>query len=255
MLKVGAFLGSFRLGAKESFDKCRELGLDGIELSNIRDELMIESLSESAIEDIRHRAAAAGLVISSVCGDLGGHEFTDSGDVEERIKRTMKIMDVTRALGSRIVQTHIGSIPADPEAPARKVMAYAMDRLGEYGDRIECRLASETRPEAAEELGAFLKEIKHESIKINYDPANLVMKGFDHLAGVAILKDYIVQTHAKDGKRRNGEVPLGEGDVDFPVYIKALRDIGFDGFFIIEREVGPNPAEDIARAKDFLRRF
>jgi len=65
----------------------------------------------------------------------------------------------------------------------------------------------------------------------------------------------IVQTHAKDGKRNNGEVPLCEGDVDFPKYLKALDDICFKGFHIIEREVGANPAIDIARAAEFLRRF
>ena len=50
------------------------------------------------------------------------------------------------------------------------------------------------------------------------------------------------------------ELPLGEGDVDFPGWLKALDDIGYRGFLTIEREVGDNPEADIRRAVDFLRR-
>ena len=49
------------------------------------------------------------------------------------------------------------------------------------------------------------------------------------------------------------EVPLGEGNVDFDHYLKALDDIGYKGFLTIEREVGEKPEEDIARAADFLK--
>ena len=49
------------------------------------------------------------------------------------------------------------------------------------------------------------------------------------------------------------ELPLGQGDVDFPNYLKALDDIGFQGFLTIEREVGDDPAADIALAVKFLQ--
>ena len=48
------------------------------------------------------------------------------------------------------------------------------------------------------------------------------------------------------------ELPLGEGDVDFPNYLKALEEIGFKGFLTIEREVGGDPARDIGAAVKFL---
>ena len=49
------------------------------------------------------------------------------------------------------------------------------------------------------------------------------------------------------------ELPLGEGDVDFPNYLKALNDIGFKGFLTIEREVGDDPEGDIGAAVRFLQ--
>ena len=48
------------------------------------------------------------------------------------------------------------------------------------------------------------------------------------------------------------ELPLGEGNVDFDNYLKALEEIGYTGFLTIEREVGDNPADDISKAKAFL---
>jgi sugar phosphate isomerase/epimerase len=50
------------------------------------------------------------------------------------------------------------------------------------------------------------------------------------------------------------EVPLGEGHVDWPAYLDALARVGYRGFLTIEREVGDDPAGDIAKAIAFLRR-
>jgi len=253
--RIGAFLGCFKLSVKESLEKAKQIGLGAIQLSDVGNELKIEDLSSTAIRDLKYLFKSYNLVISSVCGDLGGHEFTDESDVEERISRTKRIMDITLGLGSTIVQTHIGTISDDLQTKECKVMKYALDILGEYGDRKGCYLATETGPESPEVMYKFLKQIKYESIKVNYDPANLVMMDFDHINGVKVLKDYIVHTHAKDGKRKNGEVKLGYGDVNFPIYLKSLNEIGYNGYFIIERECGKNPLEDIIEAKKFLEKL
>ena len=50
-------------------------------------------------------------------------------------------------------------------------------------------------------------------------------------------------------------MPLGEGSVPFKEYLNALREIGFNGFLTIEREVGENPVADIRMAANFLRKF
>jgi len=49
------------------------------------------------------------------------------------------------------------------------------------------------------------------------------------------------------------EVPLGKGSVDFDKYLNALKDIGYNGYLTIEREVGDNPKEDISQAVKFLK--
>ena len=80
--------------------------------------------------------------------------------------------------------------------------------------------------------------------------------GDDPVDAVEHLKDYIVHTHAKDGRmlpdNKYIELPLGTGDVPFDAYLKKLVEVGFDGYLTIEREVGDNPYDDIKLAYDFL---
>jgi len=52
-----------------------------------------------------------------------------------------------------------------------------------------------------------------------------------------------------------GETLLGEGDVPFEKYIKALKEIDYDGFFTIERETGNNRVADIIKGKEFLEKL
>ena len=108
-------------------------------------------------------------------------------------------------------------------------------------------------------MHGFLASIPTEGVKVNFDPANLVMNGFDPVRGVEELAGFIVHTHAKDGVRRpdksSEEVPVGQGQVPWDRYVQALREIDYDGFLTIERETGENPVEDIVAAKRFLERL
>ena len=42
---------------------------------------------------------------------------------------------------------------------------------------------------------------------------------------------------------------------DFKSYLKALEDIGYEGYLTIEREVGDDPAKDIITAAEYLRKI
>ncbi|MBI3991450.1 MAG: sugar phosphate isomerase/epimerase [Candidatus Omnitrophica bacterium] len=257
MVKVGAFLASFRLDFKDALEKAQEIGLSGIQLSNLGSELNVEDIFSKDASLIAKMFKDYNLVISSVCGDIGGFALEDEGEAKNRIERTKRIMDNTRQLGASIVQTHIGYIPEDFTDKKTCIMRKCLEEIGKYGKRTGVVLATETGPEPAERMKRFLDTIKIPSIKVNYDPANLVMNGFDCINGVFELKDYIVHSHAKDGKKiadgkGRKEQPLGKGDVNFKRYINAMDAIGFNGFYVIEREVGEDPVADITEAKRFL---
>lgn len=277
---IGVMVDSFRLPLKEGIMKAREVGASGIQVYAIQGEMAPENLSPARRREILDMIKSNGLVVSALCGDLGGHGFAVAADNEWKIGKSKRIMDLAKDLETQVVTTHIGVVPEDLNHPRRKIMQDACEELGEYGDQVGAYFAIETGPETALTLKSFLDSLKSRGVRVNYDPANLVMvTGDDPVQGVYTLKDYIVHTHAKDGvmKKKSDpervynffaeggiedlrledyflEVPLGEGQVDFPAYLKALEDIGYQGFLTIEREVGENPEKDIREAVQFLNR-
>ncbi|MBQ0109226.1 MAG: sugar phosphate isomerase/epimerase, partial [Clostridiales bacterium] len=142
-------------------------------------------------------------------------------------------------------------------ARIEKMRKNAVERAT-FADSIGSVFAAETGTEKAPVLKAFLDSLGAKGLRVNFDPANLVMvAGDDPVQAVYTLRDYIVHTHAKDGIKTGDttwlELPLGQGGVDFDKYLAALNDIGYKGYLTIEREVGDNPAGDIGMAVDFLK--
>ena len=214
-----------------------------------------------------------GLVISALCGDLG-HGFGNAELNPGLIEQSKRILDMAKELETDIVTTHIGVVPGDPAHERYQIMQDACGQLARYADSLDAHFAIETGPETAVTLKSFLDSLHSTGVAVNLDPANFVMvTGDDPVQAVYTLKDYIVHTHAKDGRRNYYrdpeavyglaedemlaspsfiELPLGDGDVPFPAYLKALDEIGYHGFLTIEREVGDNPEGDIRKAVDFL---
>lgn len=52
------------------------------------------------------------------------------------------------------------------------------------------------------------------------------------------------------------EKPLGQGRVNFPVFIRKLKEIGYDGALTIEREIsGEQQRQDVLMANCILRKL
>ncbi|MCI8601861.1 MAG: sugar phosphate isomerase/epimerase [Oscillospiraceae bacterium] len=271
---IGVMLESFRLPVPEALKKAKEVGAAGIQVRATGGDLSPENLVGSKRREFLNLIKSEGLVVSALCGDLG-HGFGDKGQNPDLIERSKRILDLAKELETDIVTTHIGVVPADPSHDRYKIMQDACGELARYADEVKAHFAIETGPEEAATLKQFLDGLHSTGVAVNMDPANFVMvTGDDPVQAVYTLRDYIVHTHAKDGKRnyyRNPEevyglvesemlqspsfieLPLGEGGVDFENYLKALDEIGFHGFLTIEREVGDSPEKDIAAAVQFLR--
>ncbi len=251
-MKIGIISDSLRLGFAESVKKAASLGARGIQKYMTRGDFAAENLTPARIAEIRDIMASNGMVFSAICGDFGW-DLAHPGVVE----RSKAVLDKTKELGCNIVTTHIGHIDENDEARLEIFRKNAL-ALGEYAHSMGAYFASETGTEKADVLRRFLDSVGTPGIAVNLDPANLVMCADDDpVAAVKTLSGYIVHTHAKDGIRRADgswlEVPLGQGGVDWPRYLKALDSIGYNGYLTIEREVGEDPAGDIGMAVDFLK--
>ncbi|MCL2287120.1 MAG: sugar phosphate isomerase/epimerase [Firmicutes bacterium] len=277
-MKIGAMLESFlsdpalrvpqdHQGAKRSLDSplkmtvpmAASVGAKGIQAYASFGELAPENMTPALVKEWLDLVKSHGMVFSAICGDLGGHGFENEEDNKDRVERSKRIMDLAKMLECDVVTTHIGVVPTEENAK-KEVMRKACRELALYADSIGSAFAVETGPETAQVLLEFLDSLGAGGVRVNYDPANLVMVvADDPVKGVHTLGKYIVHTHAKDGLQLSAnplkweEVPLGKGGVKWDDYLRALNEIGFNGFLTIEREVGDTPEADIRMAADFLR--
>ena len=271
---IGVIINSFRTDIPTSVKKAAEVGAQGIQVYATSGEMAPENLSKEKRREFLDLVKSNGLIISALCGDLGGGGFTHPEKNPEKIEKSKRILDLAKELETNVVTTHIGVVPEDKNHDRYKIMQEACHELAEYADSIDAHFAIETGPETSATLKGFLDSLESTGGGVNLDPANLVMvTGDDPVKAVHNLKKYIVHTHAKDGKQLfykdpeiiygmkpdvivTGdsfiEVPLGEGSVPFKEYLEALCDIGYNGFLTIEREVGDNPEKDIRTAVKFL---
>lgn len=277
-MKIGVITDCFKKNAADGIKSAAALGLEGVQIYATTGEFSPE-LSDEKKQEYRNLLLDGGLVVSALCGDMGGYGFEIEKDNAERIEKTKKIVDLAVEFDCKVVTTHIGVIPEDKTEPRYSVMLNALTECGLYAKQKGVTLAIETGPETAKTLLAFLKDTKG-GVGVNLDPANFVMvTGQDPVEAVYLLKDYIVHTHAKDGVKLSSEqtpteiyhafavggvdalnacksfreVPLGEGAVDWAAYISALKEIGYNGFLTIERECGDDPSADIKLGATFLK--
>jgi L-ribulose-5-phosphate 3-epimerase len=280
--KIGVITDSFRKSPREGLRAAKEVGAEGFQIYAASGEISPERMDAVARREFRSYCDGLGLEIAALCGDLGGHGFMNEAGNLERVPRSKRIVDLAADLGAAVVTTHIGVVPEDKASPVYATLKAACRELGAYAATKGATFAIETGPESAPVLRAFLDDLGVKGIGVNLDPANLAMVGgYDPVEAVCLLAPYIVHTHAKDGRKLRAcsatevyssfadgsygklverlggdpfiEVPLGEGDVKWDAYLAALKAAGFRGFLTIEREVGADPAADIAKAVRFLR--
>jgi L-ribulose-5-phosphate 3-epimerase len=285
--KIGVIVDSFGISVREGLKKAIEVGADGIQIYAVKGEMDPDNLTPEARKELKAYIGSLGLEISALVGDLGGHGFQSKEENAWKVEKSKRIVDLALDLGTNIVTTHIGIVPHDQSSELFHTMHSACEELAQYASNVGAFFAIETGPETAADLKGFLDTLSTKGVSVNFDPANMVMvTGDDPVQGVHILKDYIVHTHVKDGVRYKEfdprdlygqvgyepmdhekiaqmvsageffrELPLGEGDVDFNSYFKALSDIGYTGYLTIEREVGDQPVVDIRKAVEFIKRY
>ena len=256
-MKISIMLESLRLPFEDALKTAAQIGADALQITAIGTGLSPLEMSRGQRREFLSKINAAGLSVSAICGDLGGHGFTIRQDNPWKIEKSKRIAELALELGTDIITTHIGVIPAD-KGGCYPVLLEACGKLGQFAESIGALFAIETGPETPEVLGAFIDELGTGGIAVNYDPANLVMvTGSDPIGGVYTLKGKIAHVHAKDGIMLNQTDPkiirflaevvndlrlrtilkssLGKGNVDIP-RLSALT-FGLFRVVTVEREV------------------
>lgn len=180
---------------------------------------------------------------------------------DKRLQETLQIADFAHALGVDAIGMHLGFV--DPQAEdygaVVDVTRTVCDHCQAHGQYFHL----ETGQETATELLAFLEAVQRPNLKVNFDPANMILYGAgDPLEALDRVGEHVRSVHCKDASytRRPGQpwyedAPLGTGDVDIEAFLRRLHALGYEGPLTIEREYAPDQAGDIAAALKLLEKL
>lgn len=220
-------------------------------------------------------ALASGLTFTGAMLGFPGEDYTTPQTIKatggfgdparrpERLDRLRWALDRTKALGLKDLMLHAGFLP-DPADPGRSSFLDTLAKAGRLAADQGITLAFETGQEHAERLRRTLDDLRAPNLKVNFDPANMLLYDMgDPIQAVELLGPDIRSVHVKDARRpktpgRWGEeVPLGEGEVDIPRFLETLKKVGYTGPLVIERGVGDQARRlrDIAHGLTCLRRL
>jgi L-ribulose-5-phosphate 3-epimerase len=163
----------------------------------------------------------------------------------EREKRTLECSDFAAALGIPSIATHIGFVPEDSSHPDYVAVREMVRRVCDYAANHQQTFALETGQEPAQTLLHFFKDVNRPNLRINFDPANMILYGTgDPIEALGVLAQHVVSVHAKDGNwphkgvpgALGHEQPLGKGAVGMERFIAKLKQIGYKNPLNVERE-------------------
>ena len=153
-----------------------------------------------------------------------------------------------RELGLSLVSFHAGFLPHDMESAGFRKLADRIEVVaGIFGDQ-GIDLIFETGQETADDLWAFFDHLEDRGVTnlgVNFDPANMILydKG-EPIEALRRLLPRVRSIHIKDAIRTRtpgewgAEAVVGEGQVDWPAFIRTLAEGGYTGDLLVEREWG-----------------
>lgn len=178
----------------------------------------------------------------------------------ERIKNLCDGADFAKALGITDVVTHMGFIPENPNDPQFAPFCVAVRQVAEHLKKNGQYLLFETGQETPVTMLRCFEKVGCDNLGVNLDTANVILYGkANPVDSLDVFGKYVRNLHAKDGfYPTNGhdlgrEVRIGDGKVDFYSLFKRLKELRYNSYVTIEREIdGDKQTEDIRHAKKYL---
>ena len=257
-MKLGIVLESTGLPLRSAIAASAKMGAAGLQV-DAAGELAVERLGDTGRREFRNLLRSFSQELAALHAPLR-HGLDVAAHQQERIEYVRAVMQLAIDLGTRTVVVPCPKIPSETESPRAATMRETLQSLASFGDRIGIALALEIGFDPAEAVRAYLASFDTGSLKVTFDPANLLMHGHDPLANLTPLTGLIAHVHARDARmsglsRGLQEVPVGAGDIDWMAFTATLQVAGFNGFLTVDREQGEDRLADAIAGVKFLRRF
>ena len=229
------------------FERARKVGFSGVEVA-----LGADDRGRRAA--LRAAARATGLAIPSLV--LGSH-ITDGGLADANPAVTRRAAEQVRAAIDLAVEVGADSILVPFFLRSEAVADDAVERLAKAFAQLCPAAASAgvtllyegTLP--AREIVRIAERVDSPAFGCYFDLANPVVEGLDTATEIRVLGELVRRVHFKDTRARRGDCQPGLGRVDFEESARALAEIGYHGWLVLETPAAPH--EVVARDLSFAR--
>ena len=225
----------------------KEIGFDTIDI--FADPLDLDARERKLI---RTECDKAGLpIVSIACVAVGLIDFNPSVQ-RFHLDRCRRYLDLAYeysaqnlllVLGEYIWERQVIAPPEQWQTGVKNVR-----ELGKYAADLGLKIALELEPfklslvNNVETMLRFLDDVNHPAVLANIDVSHLLLSGTKP-EELRRLKGKATHVHLSDCDGKvHGDLPPGRGVVDFPPYLREIKDLGIDGAVSIELEYSPDPA-------------
>lgn len=182
---------------------------------------------------------------------------------KQRIEELKRGADFAEWLGTPAIVTHCGFIPESPTDPLYQGTLDAIGEVAAYCQKKGLDFWFETGQETPTTLLRTIEDLGLDNLGINFDTANVILYGkANPLDALEVFGKYVRCLHAKDGlyptngRNLGRQVPVGKGRSQYSKLIPKLKEMGYEGDLIIEREIGgPQQIRDIMKTIIYLRKL
>ena len=251
-VKIGVTDWNLRLAGKiEAVALAKKLGFAGVEVSIGRkpqgDTL---PLADPALQQ-QYLAAAKehGIALAGTCLDILHVNYLKNDKLGR--KWVADGIPITRKLNARVMLLPFFGKGALATTAEKDYVGDVLRELAPEAAKAGVILCLENTI-SAEDNVRIMERTRSQAVKVYYDTGNSFHAGFDPVKEIRWLgRKRIGQMHLKDNPGY-----MGEGKIDFPAVMKAIADIGFDGFANLETDAPSKSIEaDMARNLAFIRKL
>lgn len=175
---------------------------------------------------------------------------------KENFEVFKQILSGMKIIGANLIEIPLvdnSSISSKQEKEEVQSFLYKIARLAQE-DRIEIGLEMDLPNPAFRE---FIVEINCKNIKANYDSGNSSGLGYIHQLELLSLNKLIRNVHIKDRALGGITKPLGTGNADFDELFNTLKQIKYQGSFILQaaRTEDGREEENITGQIKFIKKY
>ncbi len=242
-LKIGVTDWNLRqTGSTDAVTLAQRLGFDGVEVSLGRTPVDGKLPLDNPEIQSRYLAAAAAqrVALAGTCLDILHVNYLKNDKLGQ--KWVADAIPITRKLAARVMLLPFFGKGALTNHQEMDYVADALRDLAPDAAKAGILLGLENTI-SAEDNVRILDRVASPALKVYYDVGNSTTAGFDVVKEIRWLgAARICQFHLKDNPNY-----LGEGRIDFPGVIRAIADLGYEGFANLETSAPSRSIEDDMR--------